>query len=627
MKKHSQWIWVLIGLFSLIGLMALLWRPTAQPIPITLAHYADSTGKMGINEALSTFNLHQFKPIQRTNFGLTSANHWLYFKVQNDYLPKNFSIEIANHRINQLAVFERKYGRLHSLGLTGDIYPFKQRPSPNRSFVYPIQLNANETAEYFVFLDKRHEELLTDIFLWQATHFEEKEQRTSMIWGIIGGIFLLFLIVNSFFWNFTKDPIFGWYIVYIGALLLRMLVDLGFAFQYLWPNFPAINQPDILFPVLWLLAFAMLSFVALFIGQTDQNSKAFRIVKWYRWVLLVVFAGYWGAFAAGLLANPGAYRVVYAIHWVLGNTAVILLAWGAIERFFSPNRDRLVVLFAITLVVQMLGYGVIAFQHFLISKGINPWIDSYVIALANFVLDIGIFSYGLSQRLKGSFIQNEQLELELLRTQQEQNQRIIAALKSEREQITQALYEDVGATIATADWYLSKVKHQVKDQERIASLPFVQKLLNKSLDDLHTVTLNLMPVEFAELGLAKSVEATTQNANRSGDVKFDYSMFGPEKRLAVATEVQLYRIVNELINNILKHAQASKASIGLRYQPDSLIILVQDNGKGFDLQKVEQGYGGIGVRNLYSRARYLNAEIKIDSSATGTSVEVKMPYA
>lgn len=627
MKKHSQWIWVLIGLFSLIVLMALLWRPTVQPIPIILSHYADSTGKMGTSEALSAFDGQQFKPIQRTNFGLTSANHWLYFKVQNDYIPKNFSIEITNHRINQVAIFERQDGQLRPLGITGDTYPFKQRPSPNRSFVYPVQFNANETAEYFVLLDKRHEELLTDIYLWQTTYFEEKEQRTSLIWGIVGGIFLLFLIVNSFFWNFTKDSIFGWYIVYIGALFLRMLVDLGFAFEYLWPNYPAINQPDILFPVLWLLAFSMLSFVALFIGQTTQNSKAFRIVRWYRWVILVIFVVYWGAFATGILANPGAYRVIYSIHWVLGNTAVLLLAWGAIERFFSPNRDRLVVLFTITLVVQMLGYGVIAFQHYLISKGINPWIDSYVIALVNFVLDIGIFSYGLAQRLKGSFVQNEQLELELLRTQQEQNQRIIAALKSEREQITQALYEDVGATIATADWYLSKVKHQIKDQVRIASLPFVQKLLSKSLDDLHTVTLNLMPVEFAELGLAKSVEIATQNANRSGDVKFDFLVIGHEKRLAVATEVQLYRIANELINNILKHAQAKQASIELRYQPDCLILLVQDNGKGFDLQQVEQGYGGIGVRNLYSRARYLNAEIKIDSSATGTSVEVKMPYA
>ena len=185
--------------------------------------------------------------------------------------------------------------------------------------MYPVQFNANETAEYFVLLDKRHEELLTDIYLWQTTYFEEKEQRTSLIWGIVGGIFLLFLIVNSFFWNFTKDSIFGWYIVYIGALFLRMLVDLGFAFEYLWPNLPAINQPDVLFPVLWLLAFSMLSFVALFIGQTTQNSKAFRIVRWYRWVILVIFVVYWGAFATGILANPGAYRVIYSIHWVLGN--------------------------------------------------------------------------------------------------------------------------------------------------------------------------------------------------------------------------------------------------------------------------------------------------------------------
>lgn len=90
MKKHSQWIWILIGLFSLIGLMALLWRPTVQPIPIILSHYADSTGKMGISEAISAFDGQQFKPIQRTNFGLTSANHWLYFQGSERLYTQEF---------------------------------------------------------------------------------------------------------------------------------------------------------------------------------------------------------------------------------------------------------------------------------------------------------------------------------------------------------------------------------------------------------------------------------------------------------------------------------------------------------------------------------------------------------
>jgi two-component system, sensor histidine kinase LadS len=622
MQAYHKWIGRILGIGVLAGLLIVFAQPTPQPLAVRFEHYADSTAQLGV-EALSRLaQSNHFKPINNLRLGISPATHWLYFAYENDQVPKRFSLEISNHRINKVEVFEEINGQIRSLGLSGDKFPFAQRPSPHRTFVYPIELKPFVKARYYILLDKRHEDLSTSVDLWHSTHFEEKQQRSSLTWGIVSGIFLLFLIANLFFWRFTRDIIFGWYLGYVGALFLRTPVDTGVAFQYWWPTLPQLNQPDPLIPVLLTLSYFMLHFVALFTGQNIQNSHAFRVLRWYKWVLLGSIGLYWVLVATDVWQISGAYQWLLYAFGLLSFCTIAVLTWGVAERLFCTERDAILVPYAAVLMVQIIGYSLVVIQQQLsTADGSVYWVDPYLVSFINFILDLGIFSYGLAMRVKQAYIQNERLEVEFLTTQQEHNQRIIEALQSEREQITQILNDDVGNLLHTADKCL--VHSQDAVPERSDLVVFARKLLRKSLSDLQSVALNLVPLEFAEKGLAHAVETATLHANRSEGLRFGFIQTGTVRRLRV--EVQLYRMANELINNVLKHAEASQATTELRYEAQAITLIVQDNGKGFSPQHIPSSQAGIGVQNLYARANYLQADVSIDSDASGTSITVKIP--
>jgi signal transduction histidine kinase len=139
--------------------------------------------------------------------------------------------------------------------------------------------------------------------------------------------------------------------------------------------------------------------------------------------------------------------------------------------------------------------------------------------------------------------------------------------------------------------------------------------------DLDRITRNALPVEFAEKGLAASLSELVEQLNGSQSVRFDFTMTGPKSFLSVAEEMHVYRIGTELINNVLKHAQATQTQVTLTCDADFVSLLVSDNGKGFTVNKRGTGKG-IGVQNLYARAQELGADVTIDSGAHGTTISV-----
>src|SRR5690606_27866188 len=112
--------------------------------------------------------------------------------------------------------------------------------------------------------------------------------------------------------------------------------------------------------------------------------------------------------------------------------------------------------------------------------------------------------------------------------------------------------------------------------------------------------------------------------NHAGLLKVVYQSMGiDQKEIEHSTGLTIYRIVQELLNNVIKHAQASEALVQLLVENDKLIVNVEDNGQGFDTRLSEEK-GGMGWRNIRSRVELLNGMIDIQSSAgSGTSVNIE----
>ena len=121
------------------------------------------------------------------------------------------------------------------------------------------------------------------------------------------------------------------------------------------------------------------------------------------------------------------------------------------------------------------------------------------------------------------------------------------------------------------------------------------------------------------LRLAAGLAELVAQCCQTGAIRLTFSDDGSLPAFPPTQTRQLYRMTNELINNIVKHANATEGQVSLQKNPAGWQLTVSDNGRGFDLAQARTA-GGIGLKNIYARALTLGATVQLDSGPTGTTV-------
>lgn len=205
-------------------------------------------------------------------------------------------------------------------------------------------------------------------------------------------------------------------------------------------------------------------------------------------------------------------------------------------------------------------------------------------------------------------------ELKMAGMKNEANVQILNAQETERRRIAQDLHDDIGVSLITLRGQLSGADGEV------------YKLINRLIDDVRTVSHNLMPDELNTLGLIGALSETTRRMRSVTGIAFVFLHAGDIVMLSPSTELALYRAVLELMNNIVRHSQATEAVIQLVYHTGLLNVTVEDNGKGF-INKTEGKVTGIGLKNVASRTEWLGGKMAVDTSVHGTTIRLDIPYS
>jgi signal transduction histidine kinase len=144
--------------------------------------------------------------------------------------------------------------------------------------------------------------------------------------------------------------------------------------------------------------------------------------------------------------------------------------------------------------------------------------------------------------------------------------------------------------------------------------------LDHSISEMRRVAHNMMPEALVKLGLQQAIQDYCDGLNESIQLHFKIQFHGLENRLEAATEIVVYRIVQELINNVVKHADATVVLVQIMHHDNNLNITIEDNGKGFDVSSSSKGDG---LNNVRSRVDYLKGQLDIQSfPGKGTSVHI-----
>ncbi|GAB3643742.1 hypothetical protein GCM10027423_43790 [Spirosoma arcticum] len=578
-----------------------------------IAHYEDTTARLTMGQVVA---LDRFKPLDGTllNRGYTASHHWLRLRL-NARTPQTAFVEIDNPRINNLWCYQVARGRVVRQTITGDALPFWSRAFPGYNWIFPVALDAKTPTDVFVMVAKRHEVLGVRVRVWDAPAFETTDRNRYLLWGLLAGFSLLILLVNMVAFLATRDTVYFWFSALILAIAFHISTQSGLGFQYLWPGSPAFNRFDSQLLSGWLIMLAQLQFMQQFIGQKAAQSRAFRAVQVFKYGVLALLVLTIGLRMADVFPQSH-FRWTFNTTLALIVVCIGLAFWSIFERI--RQRENVVLFYTFTFSVQLVGYLIVFFINLAFTRGQEPLfqIDSYVVIVINFLFDLLILSSGILFFWFQTYRQqNETLLTALHQSEQEQSRKIIDALEVERNRIAEDLYDDVGAMLSTAIGYVSSVLRKPDVKERFPALTEARTLLDRSVENLRTVSHNLMPKNFAQLGLSQSLAETIDKVAHTSDVAVDYVVVGTERRLSAATEVQIFRIAAELLNDILKNSTATQATVQLIYNHDHLSLMAEDDAPRTPA-----------YNNLTSKVQFLNGTLAVDTTKTGVTAVVEIPY-
>ncbi len=203
---------------------------------------------------------------------------------------------------------------------------------------------------------------------------------------------------------------------------------------------------------------------------------------------------------------------------------------------------------------------------------------------------------------------------------------IIRTEERERKRFAKDVHDGIGPLLSTIKLYINElISEDVTKTEKEESIDYINKLIDDALSGIRTISNNLTPRVIHEYGLVSAINEFCNSINKTHKLSIEFK--SPQKlNLSNHIEINLFRIINELVNNTLKHANASKACISIKEEDNHIIFVYYDNGKGFDYSRyVEAKQKGDGINNILTRVQSMDGEITIETSV-GHGINVRIEF-
>lgn len=260
-------------------------------------------------------------------------------------------------------------------------------------------------------------------------------------------------------------------------------------------------------------------------------------------------------------------------------------------------------------------------QELLISRRNTYIIAITVVFLASLLL---AYFYYVQQKNK------EKLKLNkaLADVQRQVARGAIEAEIKERQRIAEELHDSFGQILSLIKLNLTKIQ-KISEKNNHQPDPLIEQtveLANRAFVDLRGISHNMSPIMLKTKGLVLSVKDLVDRIEETSAFSISFEVVNMECCFDPVLEFTLFRTIQELLNNVINHAKASEINLQLIKDDDSITVMLEDNGVGFNEKDLES-FKGMGLRNTISRVKNLNGELIIDSSpGRGTTVTIIIPY-
>lgn len=203
---------------------------------------------------------------------------------------------------------------------------------------------------------------------------------------------------------------------------------------------------------------------------------------------------------------------------------------------------------------------------------------------------------------------------------------VLQGEEQERQRVARELHDGLGALLASVKVLFQTLEVEFPKALNSQHYRKAEKLLDHACKEVRSISHNMLSSTLKEYGLEQAVHSLVQLTANHHQLRIDHHTHGLSDEIPEDVQISVYRITQELLRNVVKHAEAKEIFLQISVEDGLLLLAVEDDGKGFDRADVQ--YGGIGLKNIRARVEYLDGKIDMDSGpGKGTTVNIEIPLS
>lgn len=578
------------------------------------------------------------------HFGYEHKTLWVRFQLINKSSKNEFVVEVVNPFIPGLRLYQLdQNGGLKAHWETGVDSTFSKRPKKHRNFQFPVQLSPGDSAWFYLAVAQDY---LPDfkLLITEKTEREDTQQRFEDILLTIFFVFCtLYLLLSAILFSVTKQHAQWYYFGYVLLTAFFIQGHMGLGYRFVWKNAPSLQYilPQLLniLRLVFGLQFFRVYFDLPRYARRLNRFLHFTIVFFLAMSMLQIVYTLFRYHASGL-----AYaRLVYFGYMVfcayLVCFSLILLVWVLRELFYKRRRRASWLFLVVAL--NFVGLATISFQYLgyqtidIAAEAIGPYGErtrTFFIPttmMAAFFIEMLLVFYFSIRKYIRLFEKDQRAQLKLAKAKEEGLQALVLGVENERRRIARDLHDGACVNLAAIKMKLDALREQVPEKKYGTQMTNIAEDLEQTYREVRGISHDLMSKALEKTDLGSALEDLLVRI-RQAQPRLNLQLYTnyTEEAVTGLTKIQLYRIVQELLGNVLKHAQAKNLTLQLLQDNGKMLLTVEDDGHGFDPVQAEARTEGIGLANVRTRVAVLHGTLHLESApGRGTFISIEIPEA
>ncbi len=566
----------------------------ALPLADRLEFLPDPTGELTLADVTSPEYASRFSATPRENSDRTLSRtaYWARFTLRNESSQGLWLLDLGEQQRDFIDFYlVRPDGQVVAEHQTGARLPFDTRDVESLRFVFQVDAPSGESRTVYLRIASSFA-LDFSGNLRTVSAFTRVSEGDVALSAALYGAFALLVIYCLLKALALRDALYAILAVMLVAQALTFAARDGWAARVLWPHMPQVR--DTVVPLAIAVTLLMLlAFAARFLQLRRHLPGLYRFSQLLALALAITV----------VLIAPVAFgwipwQLVTGVVVALGAPTLAIVALVGpltLRKGFAPARFYVAALLIPTL------FGIVDLAMVL---GLVPQVElaGEVAKIGNLIL-IVLLSFAAGQAAKDA---------------------VATATLTERTRLARELHDSVTQTLFSANIIAEMAQLQLDEDPREArqSLDKLGQLTSGALAEMRSLLLELRPAALQAAPLHQLMENLAQAASVRSRVAVRCEVEGEEPLLSPDARVAVYRIGQELLNNVIKHSEAGACLIRLNYRRGGLSLIVRDDGKGFDQHAVSPEHLGIAI--MQERARAIGGELEICSEpGQGTIAELR----